>query len=197
MALPQTIRVKLMSEAAGFISLSPVVAQELPLRELIEQLLAVTGKDAERIREILQRGTMVIGASRYRWAGWDADMDELRQLLAGFPGSDPARPFLAERCICMVLAGEGQEVSILREAAARRRMLRRRTLWDDLMAVAGERAAAYAGYSYRYRADRYIRELSSGEAARIRDAARRARFDALSGRVRPPAFTRAELFAER
>jgi len=39
MALPHTVRVKLMSEAAGFISLSPVVAQDLPVRELIEYLL--------------------------------------------------------------------------------------------------------------------------------------------------------------
>ena len=197
MALPQTIRVKLMSEAAGFISLSPVVAQDLPVCDLIEHILAVTGKDEPRIREILLRGTMVDGASRFRWAGWDADADELRRLLAGFPDSDPARPFLAERCICMVLAGGRQETTILREAAARRRPFRRRTFWDDLMAVAGERAAAYTEYSYRYRADRYVRVLSSEEAARMREAAGRARFGALYDRVRPAAFTRAELFAER
>jgi len=195
--LPQTVRVKLSSEAAGFISLSPVVAQDLPLRDLIGYLLAVTGKDEARIREILLRGTMVDGASRFRWTGWDADMDELRRLLGGFPDSDPARPFLAERCNSVVLAGGRQEVTILRDPAARRRLFRRRTFWDDLMAVAGERPAAYAEYSYRHRADRYVRELSSAEAARIREAARRARFDALCGRVRPAAFTRAELFAER
>ena len=197
MALPQTVRVKLMSEAAGYISLSPVVVQELPVRDLIEQILAVTGKDEPRIRETLLRGTMAAGASRFRWTGWDADADELRRLLAGFPDPDPARPFLAERCICVVLAGGRQEVTILRDAAARRRWFGRRTFWDDLMAVAGESAAAYAEYSYRHRADRYVRELSHDEAARIRRAAARARFPALCDRVRPPAFARAELFAER
>ena len=197
MALPHTVRVKLMSEAAGFISLSPVVAQDLPVRELIEYLLAVTGKDEPRIREILLRGSMAIGASRFRWAGWDADMDDLRQLLAGFPDPDPARPFLAARCIRVVLMGGRQEVAILRETAARRSLFRQRTFWDELMVVAGERAAAYAEYSYRDRADRYVRDLSHDEAARIREAAGKARHSPLRDRVRSAAFTRAELFVER
>jgi hypothetical protein len=197
MPLPQTIRVKLMSEAAGFISLSPVVAQDLPLGELIGQLLPVTGKDEARIHEILLRGTVAIGASRFRWAGWDADADGLRQLLAGFPDSDPTRAFPVERCKRVVLAGGRQEVAILREDAARHGLFRRRSFWDELMAVAGEREAAYAEYSYRDRADRYVRTLSTGEAARIREAAGRARSGALRGQVRAAAFTRADLFAER
>ncbi len=197
MALPQTIRVKLMSEAAGFISLSPVVAQDLALGELIEQLLAVTGKDETRIRGILLRGTVAIGASRFRWAGWDADAGELRQLLAGFPDPDPTRPFLAERCTRVVLAGGRQEVAVLREDAARHGLFSRRTFWHELMAVAGEREADYAGYSYRDRADHYVRALSPAETARIREAAGRARSGALRDRVRAQAFTRAELFAER
>ncbi len=45
MALPPTIRVKLSSEAADSISLTPVVVQELPVRDLIEHMLGVTGKD--------------------------------------------------------------------------------------------------------------------------------------------------------
>jgi hypothetical protein len=197
MPLPQTIRVKLMSEAAGFISLSPVVAQEMPPGELIGHLLTVTGKDEPRIREILLRGTVAIGASRFRWAGWNADEDDLRRLLAAFPDPDPTRPFPPERCIRAVLGGGRQELAILRETAARKSLFRRRTFWDELMAVAGERPAAYAGYSYRDRADRYIRELSPEEAARIRTAAGGARSGALRDRVLAAAFTRAELFAER
>jgi hypothetical protein len=197
MALPHTVRVKLMSEAAGGISLTPVVAQEMPVRDLIEHILGVTGKDEPRIGEILRRGTMTIGASRFRWAGWNADVDELRHLLAGFPDPDPARPFLAERCIRVVLAGGRQEVAILRETAARGGLFRKRTFWDELMEVAGARAPAYAGYSYRERADRYVRELSGEEAARIREAAGRAGRGAWSDGVRRAAFTRAELFAQR
>ena len=39
MALPQTIRVKLSSEAAESISLTPVVVQDLAVAELIEATL--------------------------------------------------------------------------------------------------------------------------------------------------------------
>ena len=73
MALPQTVRVKLSSEAAGAITLTPVVAQELAVRDLIEHVLGLAGKDEARIREILLRGTLVSGASRFRWEGFRAD----------------------------------------------------------------------------------------------------------------------------
>ena len=74
MALPPTVRVKLSSEAAESISITPVVVQEMPVRELVEYMLGVTGKDEARIRELLLRGSLVSGASRFRWAGWDADL---------------------------------------------------------------------------------------------------------------------------
>ena len=57
----------------GSISITPVVVREMPLRELVEYMLGVTGKDEARIRELLLRGTLVSGASRFRWAGWEAD----------------------------------------------------------------------------------------------------------------------------
>ena len=41
MGLPRTVRVKLSSEAAESITLTPVVVQELPVRELIEHTLSV------------------------------------------------------------------------------------------------------------------------------------------------------------
>ena len=78
MALPQTVRVKLSTEAAEAISITPVLVQELPVRELVEHMLGVTGKDEPRIRELLVRGTLVSGASRFRWAGWEPELDSLR-----------------------------------------------------------------------------------------------------------------------
>jgi hypothetical protein len=197
MALPPTVRVKLSSEVAESISLTPVVVQELPVRELIEHLLAVTGKDEPRIREILQRGTMVSGASRFRWAGWDADIDGLRQLLSGFPDTDPGRSFSSGRCLRAILKGGRQAVNIGRETAARKSLFGRRTFWDGLMTVVGEKTAAYAGYSYRDRADRYVREFSYGEAKRIREAAGKAKFSILRDQVQSSGFTQAELFVKR
>ena len=99
MPLPHTVKVKLSSEAAEAISLTPVLLQELPLRELVEHMLGVAGKDEPRIREILLRGTLVSGASRFRWAGWDVDLEALRELLATFPDADPSRAFAADQCV--------------------------------------------------------------------------------------------------
>ena len=95
MSLPATVRVKLSSEAAEGISITRVVVQDLPVRDLVEHMLGITGKNEARVRELLLRGTLVSGASRFRWTGWDADLDGLRELLATFPGDDPARPFAA------------------------------------------------------------------------------------------------------
>src|SRR5689334_23873133 len=98
MSLPDRVRVKLSSEAAESISLTPVVVREMPLRELVEYMLGVTGKDADRVCELLRRGTLVSGASRFRWAGWDAEREAVVALLAGFPDPEPLRPLAAERC---------------------------------------------------------------------------------------------------
>src|SRR5580704_4481188 len=105
MALPQTIRVKLSSEAAEAISLTPVVVQEMPVRDLIEHMLGITGKDEARIRELLKRGTLVSGASRFRWVGWDADGGDVRDVLLTFPDADPSRRFDASRCLRATLRG--------------------------------------------------------------------------------------------
>src|SRR5438128_12430511 len=105
MPLPDSVRVKLSSEAAESISITPVVIRDIPMRELIEHMLGITGKDGPRLHELLLRGTLVAGASRFRWTGWDADSDAIRSLLATFPDPDPGRPFSAERCVRAALRG--------------------------------------------------------------------------------------------
>src|SRR6185295_8127410 len=137
MALPPTVRVKLSSEAAESISITPVVVQEMPVRELVEYMLGVTGKDEARIGELLLRGSLVSGASRFRWQGWEVDRDAVRTLLATFPDPDPAR-----------------------EAAARKGRFQRASFWDIAMGIAGGGVMGYVSYSYRERCDRYLRELS-------------------------------------
>ena len=59
------------------------------MRELVEHMLGVAGKDEPRIREMLLRGTLVSGASRFRWTGWEAEPESLRALLATFPDAEP------------------------------------------------------------------------------------------------------------
>ncbi|HOK47650.1 MAG TPA: hypothetical protein PLK67_17025, partial [Bryobacteraceae bacterium] len=77
MPLPETIRVKVSSESAGYMSLTPVVVRDMPLRELVELMLGFTGKDAARIQELLRRGTLVSEGSRFRWAGWETERGEV------------------------------------------------------------------------------------------------------------------------
>jgi hypothetical protein len=197
MALPQTIRVKLSSEAAEAISLTPVVVQELPVRELIEHLLGVTGKDEARIRELLLRGTLVSGASRFRWVGWEAELDGIREVLTTFPDPDPARPFTAERCLRATLRGGRQAIEIPREAAERKGLFQRKTFWDLLMEVVGGGVPAYVGYSYRERADRYIRELTLAEATRVREGSGLVKYSTLSEQIRVAAFVQVELWVSR
>ena len=197
MALPQTVLVKLNSEVAEAISITPVVLQELPVRELVEHLLGIAGKDESRIREMLLRGTLVSGATRFRWAGWDADVASLRELLATFPDADPARPFATESCIRAILRGGRHAIEIPREAAARRSLFQRKTFWDLLMEVAGASGPAYSGDCYRDRADRYVREFTPAEIERVRAAASQVRYNALRDQIRNVGFAQAELYVTR
>ena len=197
MALPQTVPVKLSSEVAEAISITPVVLQELPVRELVEHLLGIAGKDESRIREMLLRGTLVSGATRFRWAGWEADRESLRELLATFPDAEPARPFAAAACIRATLRGGRHAIEIPREAAARKSLFQRKTFWDLLMEVVGASGPAYSGYSYRDRADRYVREFTPAEIERVRAAASEVRYSALREQIRSVGFARAELYVTR
>jgi hypothetical protein len=193
--------VKLSSEAAESISITPVVVQEMPVRELVEYMLGVTGKDAPRIRELLLRGSLVSGASRFRWTGWDAGLENLRELLATFPDPDPLRPFAAANCTRAILRGGRQPIEIAREAGARKGLFQRESFWDALMKViAGATpvyAPVYAGYSYRERADRYLREFTHTELGQLRAASGLVRYTTLSDQIRTMAFTEAELYVKR
>ncbi|MBZ5727284.1 MAG: hypothetical protein LAP87_20085 [Acidobacteriia bacterium] len=197
MALPETVRVKLSSEAAESISITPVVVQELPLRELVEHMLGITGKDEPRIREILLRGALVSGASRFRWQGWAPEPGGLRELLATFPDPDPTRPFAAERCVRAILRGGRQPVEIPREAGARKGLFQRESFWGTLMEVVAATPASYAGYSYRERADRYLRDFTHSETDRLRGASGAVRYSTLRDQICSVGFVQAELYATR
>ena len=197
MALPPTIRVKLSSEAAGSISLTPVVAQEMVLRDLVEHMLGITGKDEARIRELLLRGSVVSGASRFRWAGWEADAADLRELLATFPDPDPSLAFRAAQCTRVILRGGRQTIEFTREAGSRKGLFQRKAYWDLLMEVLAATAPEYSGYSYRDRSDRYVRELSAAEVERLRAQCDLVRYTTLRDLLRTVGFTHAEIYTTR
>jgi hypothetical protein len=197
MALPPTVRVKLSSEAAESISITPVVVQEMPVRELVEYMLGVTGKDEARIRELLLRGSLVSGASRFRWTGWGAVLEDLRELLATFPDPDPSRRFAAANCTHATLRGGRHPIEISREAGTRKGLFQRQSFWDELMKLTSAAVPVYAGYSYRERSDRYLREFTPAELGQLRTASGMVRYTTLSDQIRTLAFTQAELYVKR
>jgi hypothetical protein len=190
MALPHTVHVKLSSEAAGAISVTPVVVQQMPIRELLGHLLGVVGKNEARIREIIQRGSLVSGASRFRWNGWQTEPGALDQLLATFPDDDPSLPFSAERCTHAVLRGsQGQlrPVEIPRDTGR---------LWEALLELASS-GLTYAGYSYREKADRYHKPVTFQERERLRAASAKLRFRTLHEQILAAAFEHADFYVSR
>ena len=197
MPLPETIPIKISSEAAGYVSMTPVARQELPLVELVERILAITGKDVVRIRKLLSRGSLVSGSSRYRWPALEVSEDDLGSLLARFPDPDPARPFDAACCRRVVLRGSRGTVAIDYDAAVQRRLLRKRSYWDVLIPMLEALTPEYQRYSYADGADVYLTRLPLETAERLQHEASLLRFSTLIDQVRRLGLQDAELFVER
>ena len=87
MALPETIPVRYTEEEAGYVSFRPVVRQTFRLNELLDMVLSVTGKDPERIQQILRSGTVVFHFYRYWWQGFEIAEAELRRTARAFSRS--------------------------------------------------------------------------------------------------------------
>ncbi len=197
MSLPETIRVKLSSENADYVSLTPVVVQELPVRELVEHMLGITGKDEARVRELLLRGTLVSGASRFRWAGWETDTASIHSLLATFPDPEPGRPFDTARCVRATLRTARQAIELPREAGARKPLFKRSSFWDALMDAVTASVPVYGDYSYRERADIYHATLDVAAGERLRQSAGLIKFTKLKEQVAAAAIFAVDLIVPR
>ena len=162
MALPETVPVKRTEEEAEYVSVRPVVRQTFRMEQLVDMLLAVTGKELSRLQQILRSGTVVYHYYRYWWEGFEASEEDLRRLLTMFPDEDASRAFRAEACTTVVIErGDARTparpavVEVERHAASRKRLFRARTLWDCLLAQVQAEPPLYQTYSYARRADVY------------------------------------------
>lgn len=187
--LPETIAIRYTEEEAGYVSIRPVVKQTFRLKDLADMVVSVTGKDPARVQQILRAGTLVYHSFRYWWPGFDAAPGELVSLLAQFPDDDPSRAFRAEDCTAALVEGSGAPghpaLELTREQAGRKRLLRSRSLWDSLMAVAAGGPLTYEGYCYARRADLYRRVLAEKELAALLDEALRFAPRSLRASLRP------------
>lgn len=163
---PPRIRVKLVSEAAEYISVTHVVQREFELAELIEMMLPVLGKDAPRIRQILGAGTLSNGEYRYRWDPFEALEEDIEALLDTFPDADATCSFDPQSCFLVRFRRGGDTLDLPRENAAKRPLFGGRSFWDGLLALAGE-AVRYAEYSYGDRADVFAVSLDRERAEQL------------------------------
>jgi hypothetical protein len=195
--LPEAIRVKLSSEEAGAVSITPVVSREMPLRELIELMLDVAGKDAARLRDLLARGTLVSGATRYRWQGWQPGIESLQEMLDSFPSPDPERPFAPQHCTQVLFRGTGFKARVSRDVVAERTFFSRTSFWDALMRVTALAEMEYGGYSYKEQSDRYRLSLSPAQREQLRESARLIRYTELRAQIREGSLQAIEFLVRR
>ncbi len=167
--------------------MTAVVSQTIKMRDLVEIILATTGKDGQRVQELLKRGAVVQGASRFRWQSLVARDEDLDSVLRTFPDADPSRQFCAEHCIAARIHAGRQTIELPREVAAERRFLKRHTFWGELIAVASRSPLVYLDYSYRTRTDEYRASLTLDDVKALQKAAPLLRHSSLIAQVQQSA----------
>jgi hypothetical protein len=170
-ALPETIAVKYTEEEAEYLSMRPVVRQTFRSAELVDMIVRVSGKDSERVQQILRSGTIVFHSFRYWWQGFEPDAAALREILAAYPDADAGRAFRSEDCSEIILESSGStarhSLRVTREEASKRRWLRARSFWDSLIDLTKTSAPRYREYSYALHSDIYAVALTAEQVARL------------------------------
>lgn len=194
MALPEQIAVRYVDEDAGYVSVRPVVKQTFRLGELVDMVVRVAGKDASRLQQILQSGTVVYNGYRYTWEGIAATLGELEARLIPFPDDEPDRPFAAANVLSAILeSGGGTQrhvVEITRQEASRKKLFSRQSPWDVLLLVGKEFPPRYEKYSYARKADLFRSSLPYDKRQELLKAMFEAAPRGLRqqwGTLRPPA----------
>jgi hypothetical protein len=165
--IPEKIRVKLVSEAAEYVSVTHVVQRDFTLRELVEVMLPVLGADAGRIQQRMRVGTVSTGEYRYRWEGMEIAAEELDVILAEVPHAEPERPFVPEHCFLVRFRSGLETLDLPRENAARKALFARQSFWDALLGL-GSGGFRYADYSHADQADRFTLALDADGWQRLR-----------------------------
>ena len=177
MPFPASIPVKYSEDDAQFISIRPLVRQTFSPAELVDMIVSVTGKDVERVRQILRSGTIVFNSFRYWWDAIDVDAAEISKALRNYPDSDPSRPFRPEDCTEVILESGGtpprRSLRLRRTDASRKRLFRMRSLWDALIDLAARHTPSYREYSYAYRGDLYVSRLDPAAVTQLVEQAER------------------------
>ncbi|HTP69516.1 MAG TPA: hypothetical protein VMJ35_11485 [Dongiaceae bacterium] len=194
MPLPQQIPVRYSDEDAGYLSMRPVVRQTFQLRELVDLVVSVVGKDSARLQQIFRTGSVVYNGYRYSWESLSPELSELEPLLAQFPDDDPSRSFDPASAVAALFEiGGGTQrnvVELTRKEAAEKKLFAKNSPWDLVLQLAAVSAPRYEKYSHARKADLFRVTLPFDQAqqllAALLDAAPRALRHRWST-LRPPA----------
>ena len=164
---PEKIRVKLVSEAAEYVSVTHVVQRDFTLPELIEVMVPVLGMDLGRIHQMIRVGTVSNGEYRYRWEGVEVAPEEVESILSALPKAEPSRVFAPQQCFLARFRRGQETLDLPRDAASRKPLFGKQSFWDGLMGLAAE-GTRYRDYSYVDRADRFTLELDAARWEQLR-----------------------------
>jgi hypothetical protein len=168
MPLPEQIPVRYTEEDAGFVSVRPVVKQTFQLHELVDMVVSVAGKDAARVQQIFRSGAVVYNGYRYWWETFQAEREEIEQLLIPFPDDDPSRPFDPETAtgVLLEIGGGAQRivVEITRQDAAQKKLFAKHSPWDVLTNFASGKTPRYEKYAHARRGDLFRLSLPFDQA---------------------------------
>jgi hypothetical protein len=171
MALPEQIAVRYTEEDAGYMSVRPVVKQTFRAHELVDMVVSVAGKDAERVQQIFRSGTVVYHGYRYWWEPLSADAGELAPLLASFPEDEPARKFAPRQATSALLEmGGGTQrtvTEILRQDASATKLFAKNSPWDVLIKWADGQTARYEKYDHGRKGDLFRISLPFDRAQQL------------------------------
>jgi len=185
--LPETIPVRFTEEEAEYVSIRPVRRQTFKLRELVDMVLCVTGRDLPRVQQILRTGTVVFHFFRYWWQGFETDAAELSAVLAEFSIDDPSRTFSSDACTVVVLESAvkaRQSIDVNKKDADHKSLFASKSFWEYLLSLAEPpQEIKYDGYSFARRADLYRAELTAEQSASLQRSAAKLASRALRGPI--------------
>jgi hypothetical protein len=194
MPLPEQIAVRYAEDDAGYLSMRPLVDQTFRLHELVDLVVSVVGKDAERVRKTLQKGAVVYNGYHYRWEPLAAEPGEVEALVAPFPEDDPSRPFDPEKIAAILFESGGGTQRSLTEVTAtearEKKLFAKTSALDALKSFAVANPPHYEKYSHAKRADLFRVTLAFESGQQLLAAMQEAAPLSLRRRwntMRPPA----------
>jgi hypothetical protein len=193
MALPELIPVRYAEDAAGYLSMRPVVNQTFRLNELMDMIVSVVGKDPERVHQILHTGAVVYNGYHYWWNPIPAERAEVTWLVESFPDDDPSRSFVPKSATAVLLeSGGGTQrnlIEIAIQEAKEKKLFAKNSPWTLLLQAAADETPRYEKYSYARHADLFRLTLSLDRAQALLAAILKAAPHGLHNRLsalRPP-----------